>query len=101
MRLNLPPLAHLASPCSRGSELSAVNPAAQDQACDRVHRLGQTVPVNIFLMAAADTIDERIFELQDRKRALAKGAFGGIRTAEQIRQMRLDDLRLLMGSNPA
>jgi hypothetical protein len=33
---------------------------------------------------------------QERKRALASGAFGGIKTRDDIRRMRLDDLRLLM-----
>lgn len=33
---------------------------------------------------------------QERKRALASGAFGGVKTRDDIRRMRLDELRLLM-----
>jgi len=73
------------------------NPGAQDQAVDRIHRLGQTAPVTVNLMVAQGTIEERIVELQNRKRALASGALGGVKTPEEIRTMRLNDLKLLVG----
>jgi len=47
------------------------NPAVEDQAADRAHRIGQTNPVFIHRLIAKDTIEERILELQQRKLALA------------------------------
>lgn len=73
------------------------SPAVQDQACDRVHRLGQSSAVDVYLLVAAGTIEENIVMLQERKRAVAAGAFSGV-TREQMQKMRLDDLRLLMST---
>ena len=47
------------------------NPAAEDQAADRAHRLGQQNPVLIQRLVARDTIEERILALQKRKLELA------------------------------
>lgn len=47
------------------------NPAVEDQAADRAHRIGQKNPVLIHKLVARDTIEERIIELQRRKRELA------------------------------
>jgi superfamily II DNA or RNA helicase len=47
------------------------NPAAEAQAIDRAHRIGQDKPVMVYRMVSAGTIEERVIELQDRKRALA------------------------------
>jgi superfamily II DNA or RNA helicase len=46
------------------------NPAIEDQAGDRAHRIGQENPVLIQRLVMRDTIEERILELQGRKRAL-------------------------------
>jgi SNF2 family DNA or RNA helicase len=70
----------------------------QDQAVDRIHRMGQTSAVTVNLLVAEDTIEERVVELQARKRALAAGALGGGKSAEEIRAMRLNDLKLLVGA---
>lgn len=51
------------------------NPAVEDQAADRAHRIGQTKSVFVYKLIAADTVEERILELQDRKAALASIAF--------------------------
>jgi superfamily II DNA or RNA helicase len=48
------------------------NPAVEDQAADRAHRIGQSNPVLIQRIVARDTIEERILELQLRKRELAR-----------------------------
>jgi SNF2 family DNA or RNA helicase len=53
------------------------NPATEDQAADRAHRIGQTRPVLIHRLVAGDTVEERILALQERKRALAAAAVGG------------------------
>jgi superfamily II DNA or RNA helicase len=50
------------------------NPAAEDQAADRAHRIGQERPVMIYRLVAKDTVEERILELQQHKRALAAAA---------------------------
>ena len=46
------------------------NPAAEDQAADRAHRIGQDKPVFIWRLVAEGTVEERILALQARKRAL-------------------------------
>ena len=58
------------------------NAAAQDQATDRAHRIGQTQDVNVYQIVAKDTIEERILRLQEKKSELARqftaGATGGV-----------------------
>jgi SNF2 family DNA or RNA helicase len=48
------------------------NPAVEDQAADRAHRIGQENPVMIHRLVAKDTIEERIVALQESKKGLAK-----------------------------
>ncbi len=52
-------------------------PAAHDQAEDRVHRIGQEEAVTAWYLLAADTIDERIAAVIDRKRELVRAATDG------------------------
>lgn len=52
------------------------NPAVEDQAADRAHRIGQTRPVMVHRLVAADTVEERILALQESKRELARAALG-------------------------
>ncbi len=52
------------------------NPAVEDQAADRAHRIGQDKPVFVHRLVAKDTVEERILVLQERKRALAEAAIG-------------------------
>ncbi|SOY54785.1 DEAD/DEAH box helicase [Cupriavidus taiwanensis] len=49
------------------------NPAAEDQAMGRAHRIGQQRPVTVYRLINAGTIEERIVELHRDKRALADG----------------------------
>ncbi|GED98967.1 helicase-related protein [Gordonia crocea] len=46
------------------------NPAAEAQAVDRAHRIGQTRPVTVYRLVSAGTIEEKVIALQDRKREL-------------------------------
>jgi superfamily II DNA or RNA helicase len=46
------------------------NQAAQDQATDRAHRIGQQAHVQVYKLIAKDTIEEKILELQEKKTAL-------------------------------
>jgi len=52
------------------------NPAVEDQAADRAHRIGQDRPVTIYRLIAVDTVEERILDLQEKKRALGEAALG-------------------------
>jgi SNF2 family DNA or RNA helicase len=49
------------------------NPAVQDQATDRVHRIGQTKHVFSYKLITRDSVEEKILLLQERKRGLVKG----------------------------
>ena len=46
------------------------NPAVEEQAAGRAHRIGQRKVVQVFRLLAKDTIEEKIYELQQKKRAL-------------------------------
>jgi superfamily II DNA or RNA helicase len=46
------------------------NPAVEDQATDRAHRIGQTKVVNVYRLVAAGTIEEKILQLKAKKRDL-------------------------------
>ena len=48
------------------------NPAAEDQAMGRAHRIGQSRPVTVYRLVAKGTLEERIVELHHDKRALAE-----------------------------
>ena len=53
------------------------NPAAEDQASDRAHRIGQTRPVTIYRLVAKGTIEEQIVSLHHHKRDLAERLLEG------------------------
>ncbi len=53
------------------------NPFVEEQAIDRVHRLNQTQNVKVFKMTIKGTVEERILELQEKKRELAKQTIEG------------------------
>ncbi|MBF0671758.1 MAG: DEAD/DEAH box helicase [Salinibacterium sp.] len=67
------------------------NPAAENQAIDRAHRIGQQRNVMVYRMIAADTIEEKVLALSRRKAELfssvmdADGVFSEKLTAEDIR----------------
>jgi SWI/SNF-related matrix-associated actin-dependent regulator of chromatin subfamily A3 len=68
------------------------NPAAEEQAMDRVHRLGQTKPVSVVRFFAENTVEENIYRLQQAKAALGKGALQKL-TPEEARRARAKELR--------
>ncbi len=70
------------------------NPAAEDQASDRAHRIGQTRPVTIYRLVTRGTIEEQIVELHRHKRELADRLLEGtdaparLSTKEMLRLLR-------------
>lgn len=71
------------------------NPAVEEQAMDRVHRIGQKEDVKIVRMIARSTIEERILELQEKKKLLARKAFMK-KSSQDQREISVNDLRTLM-----
>jgi superfamily II DNA or RNA helicase len=69
------------------------NPAVEDQAADRTHRIGQDKPVLVYRLVAEDTVEERILKLQDKKRAIADAALG---SADQAVGITREDLLALL-----
>lgn len=69
------------------------NPAVEDQAADRAHRIGQVRPVLVHRLVARDTVEERILSLQGRKRELAELALG---TGEAALGLTREDLLALL-----
>jgi superfamily II DNA or RNA helicase len=69
------------------------NPAAEAQAVDRAHRIGQTEHVHVYRLVATDTIEEKVMELKARKAELfaqvidGDGAMGSSIGAEDIRAL--------------
>jgi len=53
------------------------NPAVEDQATDRAHRIGQTKVVTSYKLITRDTVEEKILTLQNRKREIIQATIGG------------------------
>jgi SNF2 family DNA or RNA helicase len=70
------------------------NPAIEAQAIDRAHRIGQTRQVFAYRLIAEGTIEEKVLELQDRKRGLADAILG--EDATGLKQLTREDLELLL-----
>lgn len=71
------------------------NEATENQAMDRIHRLGQTRPVKVIRFVMADSIEARIVALQEAKALQAKGSMQKLKPDEK-RRARLDALRGLL-----
>lgn len=69
------------------------NPAVEDQASDRAHRIGQTRPVTIYRLVMKDTIEEQIVDLHAAKRDLADSLLEG---ADMSGKMSADELLALV-----
>ena len=73
------------------------NPAAEAQAIDRAYRIGQTHPVFAYRMIARDTVEEKVLDMQNLKRAIANAVLANgqndldalppMLTAEQLREL--------------
>ncbi|MFI3239566.1 MAG: DEAD/DEAH box helicase [Bacteroidales bacterium] len=71
------------------------NPAIEDQASDRSHRIGQTRPVTIYRLISENTIEEKIIKLHKNKRSLADSLLDGSNISHKL--SREDILALLQG----
>jgi superfamily II DNA or RNA helicase len=60
------------------------NPAKEDQATDRAHRIGQDRPVSVVRLVSVGTIEERVIALHGRKRELAEALVGGADAARAL-----------------
>jgi len=69
------------------------NPAAEMQAIDRTHRLGQTRAIKAVRLVCLNTVEERIIQLQEKKRLVFDGTIGGDQasltklTSEDMKQL--------------
>jgi len=78
------------------------NPAAEEQAIDRVHRLGQTKDVEVIRIVAADTVESRIIEIQNRKKEIFDMAINKMgSTRRETREQRLNELKELFNMSSA
>ncbi|MBW6511970.1 MAG: DEAD/DEAH box helicase [Desulfuromonadaceae bacterium] len=72
------------------------NPAVENQATDRAHRIGQEKPVFVYKLVASGTVEEKILQLQEKKGALARGVFQPRDQAEELPGMSAEDLLELL-----
>ena len=70
------------------------NPAVEAQAIDRTHRIGQTEHVFAYRLICRDTVEQKILELQDRKRELADAILNA--DNRLLRALSRDDLEFLL-----
>jgi len=69
------------------------NPAVEDQATDRAHRIGQEKPVTVYRLVAEATIEEKIIKLHEQKRDLADSLLSG---SDMSARLSADDLLALI-----
>ncbi|KAI9324011.1 SNF2 family N-terminal domain-containing protein [Obelidium mucronatum] len=86
------------------------NASVENQAMDRCYRLGQKREVSVFRLVMKGTVEERVLQIQDRKRGLIGDAFGGTTTGagggaggssagagSRGREARMEELKMLLG----
>lgn len=95
------------SVCSVGLNLVAADtvilsdswwaPAIEDQAIDRVHRLGQTRPTTVWRLIMEETVEERVLNIQADKRELVTKAFREKTKGKSSKDTRMADVMKLLG----
>ncbi len=75
------------------------NPAVEDQATDRAHRIGQDKPVLVYRLVVEDTVEQKMVELGRRKREIAESALG--RDATGGKKLTMEDIEELLRSPAA
>ncbi|MBN94804.1 MAG: helicase [Deltaproteobacteria bacterium] len=71
------------------------NPAVEQQAIDRAHRIGQDKPVFAWKLVSENTVEERVLALQERKSAMASAVLDG---AQGLSGLSIEDLEALLES---
>uniref|UniRef100_A0A8C0Y402 Transcription termination factor 2 n=1 Tax=Cyprinus carpio carpio TaxID=630221 RepID=A0A8C0Y402_CYPCA len=71
------------------------NPALEDQACDRIYRVGQSRDVTIHRFVCEGTVEDKISSLQEKKKELAQKVLSG--TGSSFTKLSLADLRVIFG----
>ncbi|XP_059417696.1 transcription termination factor 2 [Carassius carassius] len=71
------------------------NPALEDQACDRIYRVGQSRDVTIHRFVCDGTVEDKISSLQEKKKELAQKVLSG--TGSSFTKLSLADLRIIFG----
>lgn len=69
------------------------NPAVEMQASDRAHRIGQEKPVFVYMIIARDKVEEKILQLQEKKRALVKSIISN--EGSFFKSLTKDDVQVL------
>ena len=69
------------------------NPAVESQAINRAHRIGQTRPVTAIRFITKDSIEERMLQLQEKKKLVFEGTIDS--SAAALSQLTIDDLKFL------
>jgi len=73
-------------------------PAIEDQAVDRVHRLGQTRPTTVWRLVMEGTVEERVLDIQSEKRELVGKAFQEKQgKTKKTKETRMADILKLLG----
>ncbi|KAA1130014.1 hypothetical protein PGTUg99_001321 [Puccinia graminis f. sp. tritici] len=75
------------------------NPAVENQAVDRVHRLGQTKPVRMIRYIISGSVEQNMLEIQKRKTELANMSLGQTLSKEELAKRRVEDLHILFKEN--
>ncbi|MEZ4450783.1 MAG: DEAD/DEAH box helicase [Nannocystaceae bacterium] len=72
------------------------NPAVEDQATDRAHRIGQDKPVMVYRLVCEDTVEQKMVDLGTHKREVAESALG--RDTMGGKKLTMDDVEALLSS---
>ena len=72
------------------------NPAVEDQATDRAHRMGQTKPLTVYRFVATGTVEEKILALHATKRELVESLLAGGCAGASVSS---EELRAILGNS--
>ncbi|MEA3543620.1 MAG: DEAD/DEAH box helicase [Thermodesulfobacteriota bacterium] len=72
------------------------NPAVENQATDRAHRIGQDKPVFVYKLIASGTVEEKILQLQEKKQQLANSVYQKGKDQEPLSRLKSEDILELL-----